>query len=280
MHNLPRRLRNNLGTTSPLNRRLINNTSERKVESAASFGGASAWIAGITLALTIISITLYAAGKTYRVNYLAEFGAVDSMLLWTPQDLVYLGAVSQLSTLIMALPVLVAALLGTVVMIGATNKLDRLARQLREKFGFAPKLTAKKKETGKHEASTSNIEIQFIFLLVLTGLVLFILSWACLNYIARAERLGKEHALKDRTAIVEGDKDKIKDRDLIYATIQRIVHGKPITEAGYALSCSEKGCLIFQKKTQFDKKKGKTDTTTVTKFIPLDNVSEFSMKRN
>jgi hypothetical protein len=275
MRPLSKQLRNKLGFNL-VSRREIDTKSSKATDQARSLGGASAWLSGITLAITIVSITLFAAGKAYRVKYLEQFGAMDGILPWTPQDLIYLGTVTQIETLMLVYPISALVILGALMYLWSAYMIGQ--RLTREKL--SDQVTLRRDVKKNTHPNAPYVETAFSLLFLLVGFVLCILFYLCLIYIARAEGLGKTDAIEDRSAIALGDKAKIKKKNLAHIVINRNAQGKSIIEAGYVISCSEKACLLFGTHSVENPDTKKQEAKTYTKYVPLDNVTSFSFNSN
>ncbi|MGZ5856562.1 MAG: hypothetical protein ACXWJK_04915 [Burkholderiaceae bacterium] len=275
MQIIPKRLRNRAKAiySLPHSTKYLDKSSSGGV----SFGGVAAWLSGITLTLTIISITLYAAGKAYRSNYLRHFGATDTLIQYQPQDLVYLGTTAQLDTLLLVYPVIAGALILMIIVMFLLHRLGIAAQKYSRMMNLVKNAPALSKGRRENDPTAPNTETAFAALLVLIGFILFLIFVLCISYVARAERLGLENAVGDRTAMLSGDAAQIKKRNLIFSTIERSIQGKAIIDTGYPITCSEKACLLFQPISNIDSKIGNGKPVKKTKYIPLDNLIRFDV---
>jgi hypothetical protein len=251
-------------------------TSGKSINSTGdfqSFGGASTWLSGITLIITIMSITLYAAGKAYRVNYLHQFGVADVVIPWTPQDLIYLGAVTQLEVLIFALPVLALVLLSLAFIMWASYGLGRIAQRSIQKTDFSKVVRKILQKQKNNDPNAPITETAFLFLLTTILIIFFFLVIACLIFIANAEQLGEQQAAEDKLALIHNDLKKIKSRNLTPVSLGRKLDGLLIKDEGHVISCSEKRCLLYQIQANT---KGNQKAITKVKIVPIENVANFS----
>lgn len=221
-----------------------------------SFGGAAVWISGITLFVTLLSITFYGAGKAYRVAYLSQFGATDTLLPWSTQDLIYLGIVKQLDTIIWTYPALAVFILVMILYLWVSYKLGKYFEAKRTfKASFEPRRNIDK--------AAPYSETAFLLLLLLTGLVLFVSAMLGLAYVARAERLGGTDGRSDYKMMIEGDLKALEKRGVVAATIEVLKDGKSHSSTVFTFSCSEKACLGIERPTK-----------TVL-YLPLDKIITF-----
>lgn len=233
----------------------------RPADKSLSFGGAAVWMSGITLFITLLSITFYGAGKAYRVAYLRQFGVTDSMLPWSTQDLVYLGITKQLDTILWAYPALAGFMLLMILFMWGSHK---TGKYLEKRFALK---TATR--TTKNPALDGPYgETAFLLLIILTGLVLFLLTTLCLIYIAKAETMGKTEGHNDHRIILEGDEKSLKDNGLLPGTFEILNEGKSNSATVYLFSCSDKACFGLEK------------TTKRIFYVPLDKRISFYTTSN
>ena len=216
-------------------------------------------MSGITLCITFLSITFYGAGKAYRVAYLHQFGVSDSMLPWSTQDLIYLGATKKLTTILWAYPALVGFLSAMILFMWGSYKTGKYLERR-----FVSKTYTRKSKNPDLDAPYT--ETAFLYLIMLNGLVLFILILFCLLYCASTERLGKTEGIEDRKMILESDDKILQNNGLLPATIETSNQGKSNFTTVYFFSCSEKACIGLEKVTE------KIFYIPLDKYIGLYNV--------
>jgi hypothetical protein len=213
------------------------------------------WVSLFTLSITAFTAVVFGAGKAYRQSYLEFFGLSDTVIPWSFQDVAYLGITRQL--VILAAALMVAIGLAFVVML-LTEAILWVLDQ------FAGRRIKTSSNDNQKNAIKSSAEISRQvgqFLVNSVGSIYFFGFWALL-FIARAEQLGGIDAQTSKESVAQGSKVKPK---LPYVTIERIVGGQRITEAGYLITCSERICGLYSP----DKDK------EATRLVPLDNVAGF-----
>lgn len=212
------------------------------------------WVSLLTLSVTVFTAVLFGAGKAYRQHYLASFGFGDTVMPWAFQDVVYLGIVKQLPILLVAPMWGIGAVLGFVVLSVALLWMGvRLAAMRKKKSNYR-----------KKAASISSTDFWLVvseFALNCLGSVLLIGTLALL-FVAAAERLGGADAKAAIASVAQGSKDKPK---LPYVTIERLVGGQKIVEAGYLFSCSERMCGLYSPEKGNEK----------SRLVPLEGVISF-----
>ncbi|WP_435750437.1 hypothetical protein [Thauera sp. AutoDN2] len=213
------------------------------------------WVPFFTLSITVFTAVVFGAGKAYRQNYLASFGFDDSVIPWLFQDVVYLGITKQLPILLTAPMVAIGAVFGFAVLIGVLLWIgDRLAAR-------------RTMPRGNNKAVTKNSTESLLdvgqFVLNCLGSV-FLFGLLALFFVARAENLGSLDAKSEIESVAQGSSNKPK---MPYVTIERLVGGQKIIEAGYLVSCSERACGLYSPN------KGKE----ASRLVSLDGVTSFSI---
>lgn len=227
--------------------------STEKQKTRLDFG----WVSLFTLSITVFTAIVFGAGKAYRQHYLALFDFTDAVIPWPFQDVVYLGVTKQL-TILMAAPMwAIGALFGWVVLIGVWLWIrNRLAAKRTKKTG-------NRKEVNSISSTDSLLEtIQFLLNCLISASLISLLA---LLFVASAESLGGTDAKAAIISVAQGNQEKPK---LSYVTIERIVGGQRIIEAGYLVSCSEHICGLYSP--------DKGDEAS--RLVPLDSVTSFRYK--
>lgn len=212
------------------------------------------WVSLLTLSITVFTAVVFGAGNAYRQRYLASFGLGEAVIPWAFQDVVYLGIVKQLPILLVAPMWGIGAVFSLVVLLGGLLWIrTRLAA-----------LQKKKSNCRKKSRSRSSTDFWLVvseFALNCFGAVLLI-GVLALYFVAAAERLGGADAKAAIASVAKGSKEKPK---LSYVTIERLVGGQKIVEAGYLFSCSERICGLYSPE------KG----NEASRLVPLDGVTSF-----
>jgi hypothetical protein len=248
---------------------------ESKKESQIQFslGSASTWISATTLTLSVLSVLLFTAGKAYRNAYLSEFGISEWNLPWSVQDLIYLGAVNQLSILLLAPLIFMLACISYVFCIWVVDLLSQgLRKYVESKFPaiFQSKRTRNVVNNQKQDLSLDIFKVLAIPLVA--ALAAILVAIPSVLYAASAERAGKKQGEMEKLAILENNPGSKARENLSWALIRRRIQDQEITEVGYLISCTEKACAMFQRVQNGSNITGKA------KIVPLEGVTEFSGK--
>lgn len=236
----------------PANKRLQANSlvAPEKQKTKLDFS----WVSLLTLGITVFTAVVFGAGKAYRQHYLASFGFSDTVMPWAFQDVVYLGIVKQLPILLVAPMWGIGAVFGLVVLSGVLLWIGaRLAAQRKKKSGD-------RKQTDSI-SSTDFWLVASEFALNCFGAILLI-GVLAVFFVATAERLGSADAKAAIASVAQGSKEKPQ---LSYVTIERLVGGQKIVDAGYLFSCSERMCGLYSPE------KG----NEASRLVPLDSVTSF-----
>ena len=215
------------------------------------------WIPTLTLFTTLFTAVSFGAGKAYRQKYLALFGFNDTLIPWSFQDVVYLGILTQVETIIMV-PVFAIGML--VIIIAILWLMFKLKLFLEKKANKKPTDKRDKKDNNKDEYF---IEIMDFFanLMNFSGIVLIALILT-LFFAAQAEKRGKTDAVNHLSKIETAINKKEKYQGLDFAKIDRELGNKTISQEGYIITCSEKLCGIY-------------DENKTSHIIPIDNIISF-----
>lgn len=227
----------------------------------ANFGGPGVWLTGITLLLTTVTVMLYAAGKAYRAAYLAEFGGSDAMVAWSSQDLVYLGATCQLSQLLLILPVFFGFCVVSVFFLLGVEGIQQFVEKRKSK-------SSRVSATNVTPIGNSGLAEFLSLLSVVTAVAAAVVIMSTV-YVGLAERKGTQDG-RDLVKKIPTEAYASKgNRVLYYTEITRKVQSDSIIEKGFAITCSEKACLLYTS----PKVQGGAWTL---KFVPLDNVTNLT----
>lgn len=212
------------------------------------------WVSLITLSITVFTAVVFGAGKAYRQHYLASFGFGDVVMPWAFQDVVYLGIVKQLPILLVAPLWGIGALFGLAVFFGLFFWIGtRLAVQQKRKSIYRQK-------TNSIDSTDSWLAVIEFSLNCLGSIV--VISVLALFFVASAEKLGTADAKAAIASVAQGSNEKPK---LSYVTIERLIGGQKIVEAGYLFSCSERICGLYSPENENEK----------SWLVPLDGVTSF-----